>query len=72
MTTTYTIAWGHSGRQGREWSTAREASRYVAETWGEVKANTAEDAVRIAQSEDVDVGDWYADGDTIHVIPAEA
>ena len=69
--TTYTIAWGHSGTQGKHWTTAREASRYAAEEWGTVEAESPEAAVEIVRAESPDgtVGDWYVDGTTIHIVP---
>ena len=69
--TTYRIIWGHSGTQGREWTTAREASRYAGEHYGDVEAESAEDAVSIVRDEGADIGDWYeADDGCIHVVPA--
>ena len=69
---TYTILWGHSGEQGREWATAREASRYAAEQYGTVEAESAEAAVEIVRGEIEAQGgtvvDWYAEGNFIHVI----
>jgi len=69
---TYTIAWGHSGEQGRHWTTAREASRYAAEEWGTVEAESPEAAVEIVRAEieaqGGTVGDYYVDGRTIHII----
>jgi len=65
--TTYTILWGHSGERGRHWTTAREASRYAAEEYGTVEAESAEAAVEIVRAE-IEVEDWYADGDLIHII----
>ena len=70
--TTYTILWGHSGERGRHWTTAREASRYAAEEYGTVEAESAEAAVEIVRAEIEEQGgtvvDWYADGDLIHII----
>lgn len=69
---TYTILWGHSGKQGRNWTTAREASRYAAEQYGTVEADSAEAAVEIVRGEIESQGgkvvDWYAEGSFIHVI----
>ena len=67
----YQIAWGHSGTQGRHWSTAREAAEYAADTWGEVEADTPEAAVEIVRQEAPEgmVGGWWFDGDkTIHIV----
>lgn len=65
--TRYTIIWGHSGTQGREWSTAREASRYAATVWGRIDAADPADA--IAQlARELPVGDWHAYGRAIHII----
>ena len=73
--TVYPIVWGHSGTQGHEWTTARAASRYAGEYYGDVEADSAEDAVAIVRREIEDqggtVGDWYeADDGCIHVVPA--
>lgn len=66
------ILWGHSGTRGREWTTAREASRYAAEVWGETEAEDAEAAARVA-AEDVgsELLDWYADGLDVHIVLAD-
>lgn len=70
--TMYTILWGHSGERGKHWETAREASRYAAEQYGTVEAESAEAAVEIVRDEIEAQGgtvvDWYADGNFIHVI----
>lgn len=69
---TYTILWGHSGERGKHWVTAREASRYAAEPYGTVEAESAEDAVEIVRAEIESQGgkviDWYAEDRFIHVI----
>jgi len=69
---TYTILWGHSGEHGLHWTTAREASRYAAEEWGTVEAESPEAAVEIVRGEieaqGGEVLDWYAEGNFIHVI----
>lgn len=69
--TMYTILWGHSGERGKHWETAREASRYAAEEWGTVEAESPEAAVEIVRAESPDgtVGDWYVDDTTIHIVP---
>lgn len=67
----YRIAWGHSGDQGKHWTTAREASRYAAEVWGHVEASTPEEAVKIVRQEIAGsiVGDWWYNGNrTIHIV----
>ena len=57
--TTYRIIWGHSGTQGHEWTTAREASRYAGEHYGDVEADSAEEAVSIVREECEEVcRDW--------------
>ena len=65
----YVILWGHSGEH---WATAREASRYAAEQYGTVEAESAEAAVEIVRAEIESQGgkvtDWYAEGRFIHVI----
>ena len=67
---TYTIIWGHSGTQGRNWTSARDASRYAGEQWGTVVAPDGETAIKIAELEGLEVGDWYEEMDsrTIHVV----
>lgn len=67
--TNYTIFWGHSGRQGKDWNTAREASEYAAEVWGEVEAHDAAHAIELARAEGLDVAGWYEEKNVIHVIP---
>lgn len=69
-TTAYSILW-HSGTQGRHWMTAHEASQYAAELWGRVPAKSPAEAVQAARAEGLDVGDWYASGREIHVVPTE-
>ena len=68
----YTILWGHSGEKGRHWTTAREASRYAAEEWGTVEAESPEAAVKIVraeiESQGGEVVDWYSDNNVIHII----
>ena len=64
---TYEIAWGHSGSRGHEWNTAREASRYAANTWGTVEAESPEAAVEVVRA-DVVVDDWYEQDGVIHVV----
>ncbi len=71
--TSYTIAWGHSGERGWDWRTAFEASRYAAETWGEVEAESPEEAVNVMATEaEMTVLDWYLEPDhpRIHVVGA--
>lgn len=70
-TTMYQIRWGHSGTQGWEWSTAREASRYASEVWGEVEATTPDEALLEVERSGVDYGDTYVDGSVIHIIRGE-
>lgn len=68
-TKTYRILWGHSGTMGREWTTAREASRYAAVEWGTVDAVSPEEAVAmVAEETGTPVADHHTDGDEIHVI----
>jgi hypothetical protein len=68
--TTFKIFWGHSGTQGREWTTAREASRYACELWGEIDAINDIDAIHLVEADGVDVGDWFERDGEIHIIPA--
>ncbi|MFZ5440438.1 MAG: hypothetical protein ACOZQL_10540 [Myxococcota bacterium] len=71
MATTYEIRWGHSGTQGKEWTTAQEASRYASEVWGEVEATSAEEAVAQVRREAPEIAaDWYERDGQIHVVPA--
>lgn len=71
--THYTIMWGHSGTRGQEWTTAREASRYAAETWGEIAAEDAEHAAQQAAEETgATLDDYYESAPGIvHVVLAE-
>lgn len=70
--TKYQIMWGHSGKRGWHWDTAREAAVYAAETWGEVEADTPEEAVEVVRREAPAgfVADWWHDWSNhrIHII----
>lgn len=71
---TFTIIWGHSGTHGHEWTTAREASQYAGEVWGEVEADTPEAAAQAAATETGEgLIDWWHDDatDRVHVILGE-
>lgn len=65
---TYTILWGHSGTRGREWTTAREASRYASTVWGTVEAQSPADAIEIVRVETGEVADHYVSGSAIHIV----
>lgn len=68
----YMILWGHSGERGRHWETAREASRYAAEEYRLVEAESPEAAVEIVRAEieaqGGEVVDWYTEGVFIHIV----
>jgi hypothetical protein len=73
---TYTVIYGHSGRYGREYKTAFEASRYAANCADEIEAHDEEHAKEVISAAMVDVGfgapdDFHFHGDRVDVIWAK-
>lgn len=62
----YTAIYGFSGRYGREWTTAREASRYAASCFDRFRSE--EDALAELEEAYGKPADVYVEGNRIFVI----